>query len=97
MAQANLPISFWGDALLFTTYILNSIPSKFVPSTSYELWTSEKLDLRIMCPCDVQLIFIVLLMNMGNLVIGGKKCIFIRYSEFFKGYVFLEDVNGRLI
>ena len=33
MAQANLLISFWGDALLTTAYILNRMPSKFVPST----------------------------------------------------------------
>ena len=37
MAQAKLPISFWGDALMTTTYILNSVPSKSVSSTSYEL------------------------------------------------------------
>ena len=27
MAQANLPISFWGDALLTNAYILNRVPS----------------------------------------------------------------------
>ncbi|XP_075112616.1 uncharacterized protein LOC142182297 [Nicotiana tabacum] len=37
MAQANLPISFWGDALLTATYILNKVPSKSVSSTPYEL------------------------------------------------------------
>ncbi|XP_075669835.1 uncharacterized protein LOC142639561 [Castanea sativa] len=33
MAQANLPISFWGDALLTAAYILNRVPSKSVPTT----------------------------------------------------------------
>lgn len=28
VAQVNLPIFFWGDALLTTTYILNKVPSK---------------------------------------------------------------------
>ena len=28
MAQDNLPISFWGDELLTTAYILNRVPSK---------------------------------------------------------------------
>ena len=36
--QAKLPISFWGDALITATYFLNRVPSKFVPSTPYELW-----------------------------------------------------------
>ena len=37
MAQANLPISIWGDALLTAAYILNRVPSQFVSSTPYEL------------------------------------------------------------
>ena len=41
MAQANLPISFWGDALLTSAYIINRVPSKSVPSTSYELWNGN--------------------------------------------------------
>jgi hypothetical protein len=37
-------------------------------------------------------------MNMGNLVIGGEKCIFIRYSEHSKGFVFIgEKVDGRVM
>ena len=33
----------------------------------------------------------------GKLGPMWKKCIFIRYSEFSKGYVFLgEDMNGRV-
>ena len=37
MAQANLPISYWGDALLTAAYILNRVPTKSVISTQYEL------------------------------------------------------------
>jgi len=42
MAQAILPISFWGDALLTATYILNRVPNKSVSTTSYELWNDRK-------------------------------------------------------
>ena len=42
MAQANLSISFWGEALLTMTYILNRVPSKSVSTTSYELWNGGK-------------------------------------------------------
>ncbi|GAB2266720.1 hypothetical protein Dimus_037914 [Dionaea muscipula] len=42
MAQANLPISFWG---LTAAHILNQVPSKSIPSTSYELWTGRKPNL----------------------------------------------------
>ncbi|KAL0391272.1 UNVERIFIED_CONTAM: Copia protein [Sesamum latifolium] len=42
MAQANLPISFWGDAILTAAYILNRVPSKSIPTTPYELWHGRK-------------------------------------------------------
>jgi hypothetical protein len=45
MAQENLPISYWGDALLTGAYILNRVPSKSVPSTLYESWTGKKPNL----------------------------------------------------
>jgi hypothetical protein len=38
MSHANLPISFWKDALLTAAYILNHVSSKFVSSTPYELF-----------------------------------------------------------
>ena len=50
MVQAKLPISFWRDALMNATCILNKVPSKSVPSTPYELWKGEKLDLNIIGP-----------------------------------------------
>ena len=50
MAQANLPISFWGDALLTTAYILNRVPSQSVSSTPYELWHDKKPNLEHLRP-----------------------------------------------
>ena len=73
MAQANLPISFWGDALLIATYILNRVPSKSVPSTPYELWNDEKPDLGICIHGGVQLMFTIILTNMGNLVLEERS------------------------
>uniref|UniRef100_A0A2N9HTH1 Integrase catalytic domain-containing protein n=1 Tax=Fagus sylvatica TaxID=28930 RepID=A0A2N9HTH1_FAGSY len=46
MAQANLLISFWGDALLTAAYILNRVPSQSVSSTPFELWKGEKPNLE---------------------------------------------------
>jgi len=50
MAHDNLPISFWGDALLTTTYILHCVPSKIVPPTPYELWHGRKSSLDHLRP-----------------------------------------------
>ncbi|OMO92476.1 hypothetical protein CCACVL1_06836 [Corchorus capsularis] len=91
MAQANLPISYWGDALLTATYVLNSVPSKSVSSTPYELWTGEKPDLGNLRPWGSAAYVHTTSHKDGKLGPRGKKCIFIRYSEHSKGYVFIGE------
>ena len=50
MVQANLRISYWGDVLLTATYVLNYVPSKFVTTTLYKLWTDRKPNLSYLKP-----------------------------------------------
>ena len=38
VAQTNPFISYWGDALLTTSHVLNQVPLKFVSYTPNELW-----------------------------------------------------------
>ena len=52
MTHANLPISFWGDALLTATYIINRVPSKSIIATAYELWYGKKPSLDHLRPWD---------------------------------------------
>ena len=66
LAQENLPISYWEDALLTTSHILNQIPSNFVLSTPYELWNNKSLILAICDLGGLWLIFTILLINMEN-------------------------------
>jgi hypothetical protein len=42
MAYYDLPLSFCGEALHTTIYLLNHSPSKVVVVTPYELWTGGK-------------------------------------------------------
>ena len=91
MAQANLPISFWGDALLTAAYVLNRVPSKSVPSTPYELWNSNKPDLGNLNPWGCVAYIHNNNHQYGKLGPKGKTCIFIRYSETSKGFVFINE------
>ncbi|KAL0462539.1 UNVERIFIED_CONTAM: Retrovirus-related Pol polyprotein from transposon TNT 1-94 [Sesamum latifolium] len=43
MSLVNLPILFWGYALLTATHILNKTPSKVVEKTPYEIWIGKDL------------------------------------------------------
>jgi hypothetical protein len=97
MAQANLPISYWGDAFFTTAYILNRVPSKSVPSTRYELWTGKKPDLSNLRPWGSAGFVHDTSHKYGKLGSRGKKCIFIRYSEHSKGYVLIgEQPDGSV-
>jgi transposase InsO family protein len=89
MTQANLPISYWGDALLIAAYILNRVSSKSVPSTLYESWTGKKPNLSYLRPWGLAGFVRDTSHKYGKLGLRGKKCVFIRYSEHSKGYVLI--------
>ena len=57
MSYSTLPISFWGYALNIAMYLLNLVPSKFVPKTPVVLWNRHKPSMRHLhiwgCPAHV--------------------------------------------
>ncbi|KAL0386489.1 UNVERIFIED_CONTAM: Retrovirus-related Pol polyprotein from transposon TNT 1-94 [Sesamum latifolium] len=87
MAQANLPISFWGDAILTAAYILNRVPSKSIPTTPYELWHGRKLNLEGLRLWGSAGFVHSTSHKYGKLGPRASKLIFIRYCEHSKGYV----------
>ena len=95
MAQANLPISFLGDALLTTAYILNRVPSQSISSTPYDLWHG-KIPIWSLCAHgDQQGMLTTLTISMEKLGPRARKHTFIRYHEGSKGYViFGEHPDG---
>ena len=94
MAQAKLPISFWRDALMTATNILNRVSSKYVPYTLYELWKGATPDLNVMRPWGCATYVHNVSHEYEKLGPKGKKCIFIRYLESSKRYIFLgEDIT----
>ncbi|KAJ0899334.1 putative RNA-directed DNA polymerase [Helianthus annuus] len=48
LANTNLPLFLWTEALKAAVHILNRVPSKSVPKTPYELWTGRKPSLKYM-------------------------------------------------
>src|SRR4051812_17741618 len=91
MAQASLPISFWGDALLTAAYLLNQVPSRSVELTPYELWTGSKPTLGHLRSWGCAAYVHFTSHPHGKLGPRAKKCIFMRYPKGSKGYVFLGE------
>lgn len=74
MTQANLQISYW-DVLLIVAYILNQVPLKSIPSTTYKLWIVKKL-IQVLYDHEIQqLTYIIFLISMGNWTKEEKKYI----------------------
>ena len=42
MSRSNLPKYLWGEAIKTANYILNRVPGKSIPKTSFKLWISRK-------------------------------------------------------
>ena len=49
LANSNLPNYLWEEALRTMTYILNQVPSKYVPKTLFGLWSGKKPNLHHFC------------------------------------------------
>jgi hypothetical protein len=97
IAQANLPIPFWGDALLTATYILNHVPSQSVSSTPYELWKGKKPNLEHLRPWGSAGFVHNTTHKYGKLGPKARKHIFIRYFDSSKGYVMYDEhPNGGM-
>ena len=95
MVQANLPISFWGDALLTAAYILNRVPSQYVSSTPYELWHDKKPNLEHLRPWGSARYVHNANHKYGKLGPRARNHTFIRYHKGSKGYVmFGEHLDG---
>ena len=46
LVNSSQPKFLWGEALKTTAYILNQVPSKYVPKTPYELSSQNKPSLH---------------------------------------------------
>ena len=79
-------------------YVLNRVPFKSIISTPYELWTSKKLDLSNLRSLGSATYVHDPSNKYEKLDPRGKKCIFIRYPEYSKEYVFIgEHLDGEVI
>jgi hypothetical protein len=47
LSYSMLPISLWMEALKIVVHILNRVPSKSVPKTSYKMWTCRKTHTKL--------------------------------------------------
>jgi hypothetical protein len=88
LRYSTLPINLWMGALKTVVHILNRVPSKSVPKTSYELWTGRKPTLNYLhvwgCPAEAKLFN----QSIEKLDPKTLSCHFIGYPDKSKGFRF---------
>jgi len=97
LALANLPTSFWGEALLTAVHILNRVLSKSIDKTPYELWCGKKPTLNYMKVCGCVADVLIPDPNRDKLKSRTKRCFFIGYSALSKGYMLFDPVDKVII
>ena len=94
MGLSDLPISFWGHALLTTALTLNRAPSKFVEKTPYELWITKPPRLSFLKIRGCKAYAKKLISN--KLHPKSDKVYFVGYPKETKGYYFYNKSENKV-
>ena len=97
LSHASMPLKFWDEAFLATTYLINRTPSKVIDfQTPLERLFHEKPDYSMLkvygCACWPNL----RPYNSRKLAFRSKRCAFLGYSNLHKGFKCLDISTGRV-
>jgi hypothetical protein len=97
LAHAFMPLKFWGDAFISTTYLINRIPSKVLSyDTPLHHLFQKQPDYSLLrtfgCACWPNL----RPYNNHKLQFRSKQCTFLGYSLSHKGFKCLDPDSGRV-
>jgi hypothetical protein len=97
LANASVPFSYWDDAFLTSTYLINCLPSPVTHNKSpLEILYHKVPDYNFLktfgCACWPHL----LPYNTHKLDFRSKQCIFLGYSLNHKGYRCLDPITNRI-
>ena len=105
MASANLPTSFWGEAILVVVHILNRIPIKALEKTPHELFVGKIASLSHIRICGCIAHVLIPDPSRDKLLSKTKRCVMVGYPQRSRGYrlfdpksrVILESRNVKLL
>jgi hypothetical protein len=106
LSNSELPLFLWSEALKTVVYVLNRVPSKAVPKTTFELWNGWKPSLNHLhiwgCPTKVR----IYNPNIKKLDLRTTSGHFIGYAVNSKGFRFycpshntriVESINAKFL
>jgi hypothetical protein len=96
MARANLPTSFWGEAILTAMHILNRIPTKALEKTPHELFVGKTASISHIRVWGCAAHVLIPDSNRDKLLSKTKRCVMVGYPQRSRGYR-LYDPESRVI
>ena len=96
--QAKLPESYWGQAVLYLTHILNSTPtSSLSDTTSFEVWKGRKPDFTRYRIFGCRAYAHVQKKEQTAFSSHTQKCIFIGFEDGVKGWKLYDPTAQKVI
>ncbi|KMQ81757.1 copia protein, partial [Lasius niger] len=94
LSEANLPATFWAEAVNTANYLQNRLPTKANEVTPYELWTGRKPDLSNIKTFGAKAYAYIHKSKRGKLDPKAIEGILIGYDHRSKGYrIYVSDRN----
>lgn len=97
LSNANLPHSFWAEALSTATYLRNRSPTKTVSGmTPYEAWTGEKPQMQGLRIFGCQAFAHIPKDERKKLDSKSRRAVFMGYGETTKGYRLYDQAKKKV-
>lgn len=97
LVDADLPYSFWAEAVNTANYLQNRLPSRSVGATPYELWNGNKPRLDKCAVFGSRCYVHVPTEKRRKLDNTGKEMIFVGYDENSKAYRCFDRTDRKLV
>jgi histone deacetylase 1/2 len=97
LAHASMPLKYWDEAFLTAVFLINRLPSQVIDgATPLERLTGKQTDYSFLrtfgCACWPNLCPY----NKHKLQFRSRRCVFLGYSNFHKGFKCLDPSEGRI-
>jgi hypothetical protein len=97
MAHASMPLKYWDEAFLASTYLINHLPTKVLDfSSPLEVLFKEKPNYSGMRTFGYACWPNLRPFNTHKLQFHSKQCVFLGYSNLHKGFKCLNIAEGRV-
>lgn len=97
LIDANLPNTYWGEAVMTATYLQNKLPTRIMQMTPYESWHNRKPNVNNLKVFGCRAFAHIPKQNRNKLQAKAHEYIFIGYPQASKGYRLLENSSGKII